>query len=124
MQLRHYGLIVCTLATAFLHLAVYPDIPAEDPIFLNGFGYLALLGIYFLPQFQKSHKRDWWALMGYTILTIILWVILGDKDFGHTRTSPIGYYAKTAEVLLVAFLWLDRPAGWNRRETALEPAQV
>jgi hypothetical protein len=121
MQLRHYGLIVCTLATAILHLAVYPDIAAYDPIFLNGFGYIVLLAMYFLPQFQQSHKRDWWSLVGYTVLTIILWVVLGDKDFSNTRTSAIGYYAKTAEVLLLGFLWLDRPQDWNRRST---PAPV
>lgn len=117
LKFRHYAIIVFTLATAFLHLAVYPDIPASDPIFLNGFGYLALLGIYFLPipSFQQYPKQNWWALVGYTVLTFILWVILGDKDFGHTRTSAIGYYAKTAELLLLVFLWLDRPEGWNRR---------
>jgi hypothetical protein len=114
--LRHYGIILFTLATALLHLSVYPDIPANDPIFLNGFGYLTLLGIYFLPipSFQEYHKQDWWALAGYTVLTFVLWIFLGDKDFGHTRTSAIGYYAKTAEILLLIFLWLDRPEGWNR----------
>ena len=116
MELRHYGIIVFTLATAFLHLAVYPDIGAEDPIFLNGFGYLVLLVIYFLPQFRGSHKRDWWALLGYTVLTLILWVFIGNLTFAATRTSAIGYYAKTAEILLIICLWLDRPAGWNRRE--------
>jgi hypothetical protein len=112
LDFRHYGIIIFTLATAFLHLAVYPDIPANDPIFLNGFGYLALLAFYFLPDFRQYHKIDWWALVGYTILTFFLWVLIGDKDFGHTRTSAIGYYAKTAEVLLLICLWLDRPADW------------
>jgi hypothetical protein len=115
LEFRHYGIILFTLATAFLHLAVYPDIPASDPIFLNGFGYLALLAVYFLPAFQQTHKRDWWALVGYTALTFVLWIFLGDMDFGHTRTSAIGYYAKTAEILLLICLWLDRPEGWNQR---------
>jgi hypothetical protein len=115
LQFKHYGIILFTLATAILHLAVYPDIPASDPIFLNGFGYLLLLAIYFLPGFQQSHKRDWWALVGYTALTFFLWILLGDMDFDHTRTSRIGYYAKTAEILLLIFLWADRPKGWNVR---------
>jgi hypothetical protein len=118
LKLRHYGIIVFTLATAFLHLAVYPDIAASDPIFLNGFGYLALLGMYFLPvpAFQNTPKLNWWALLLYTLLTIVLWIFLGNLDFGSTRTSIIGYFAKAAEVLLVICLWLDRPAGWNKRE--------
>ena len=107
---KHYGIILCTLATAFLHLSLYPKI-GFDPIFLNGFGYLALLGAYFLPIpfFQQQHKWVWWGLAGYTLLTIILWVILGDKHFVAGTSSAIGYYAKTAEVILLAFLWSDKP---------------
>ena len=107
---KHYGLILFTLATAFLHLSLFP-IFGLDPIFLNGFGYLALLGAYFLPIpfLQQRHKLVWWALFGYTVLTIILWVILGDKNFVPGTSSAIGYYAKAAEVLLLAFLWADKP---------------
>ena len=107
---KHYGIILATLATAILHLSLYP-ILGLDPIFLNGFGYLALLGAYFLPiQFlQQQHKLVWWALFGYTVLTIILWVVLGDKQFVAGTSSAIGYYAKAAEVALLAFLWSDKP---------------
>ena len=107
---KHYGIILTTLATAFLHLSLYP-ILGLDPIFLNGFGYLALLGAYFLPIpfLQQQHKLVWWALFGYTVLTIILWVVLGEKDFGASPSSAIGYYAKAAEVALLAFLWSDKP---------------
>ncbi len=107
---KHYGIILFALATAFLHLSLFP-ILGLDPIFLNGFGYLALLGAYFLPIpfLQQRHKLVWWALFGYTILTIILWVILGEKNFSASTSSMIGYYAKTAEVILLAFLWSDKP---------------
>ena len=107
---KHYGIIICTLATALLHLSLFPKL-GFDPIFLNGFGYLALLGAYFLPIpfFQQRHKLVWWALFGYTLLTIILWIILGDKHFVPGTSSAIGYYAKTAEVILLAFLWADKP---------------
>src|SRR6185436_2507946 len=106
---KHYGIILSTLATAFLHLSLYPKL-GFDPIFLNGFGYLALLGAYFLPIpfFQDKHQLVWWALVGYTLLTIVLWFILGDKHFVAGTTSAIGYYAKAAEVLLLIFLWLDK----------------
>jgi hypothetical protein len=107
---KQYGIILFTLATAFLHLSLFP-ILGLDPIFLNGFGYLALLGAYFLPIsfLQQNHKLVWWALFGYTILTIILWIILGNKDFSADTSSMIGYYAKAAEVILLAFLWADKP---------------
>ena len=112
MQLtgKHYGIILSTLATAVLHLLLFPKI-GFDPIFLNGFGYLGLLGAYFLPIafFQQRHKLVWWALVGYTVLTIVLWVILGDKKFVAGTSSAIGYYAKVAEIFLLAFLWADKP---------------
>jgi hypothetical protein len=107
---KHYGIIIFGLATALLHLSLLPEM-GLDPIALNGFGYLALLGAYFLPIpfFQERHKLVWWALVGYTLLTIILWVILGDKQFVPGTSSAIGYYAKAAEVILLAFLWADKP---------------
>ena len=105
-----FGIILANLATALLHLSLYPKL-GFDPIFLNGFGYLALLGAYFLPIpfFQDKHQLVWWALVGYTLLTIVLWFILGDKHFVAGTTSAIGYYAKAAEVVLLVFLWLDKP---------------
>lgn len=107
---KHYGIIISTLATAFLHLSLFPKI-GFDPIFLNGFGFLGLLGAYFLPIafFQQQHKLVWWSLAGYTLLTIILWVVLGDKQFVAGTSSAIGYYAKAAELFLLVFLWTDKP---------------
>jgi hypothetical protein len=114
MQLtfKHVGIILCTLATAFLHLMLFTHLGFTDPIFLNGFGYLGLLGAYFLPIpfLQEKHKLVWWVFVGYTVLTIVLWVILGEKNFNASPTAPIGYYAKAAEVLLLVFLWSDKPA--------------
>ena len=111
LTFKHYGIILFTLATAFLHLSLFRVFGFTDPIFLNGFGYLALLGAYFLPIpfFQQRHRLVWWVLLGYTVLTIILWIILGDKNFVPGTSSAIGYYAKAAEVILLIFLWMDRP---------------
>ena len=103
----HYGIILAALATAILHLSLFPD-----PMFtLNGLGYLGLLGAYLLPIafFQQRHKLVWWVLIGYTVLTIVLWVIMGEKDFNASPSAPIGYYAKAAEILLLIFLFADRP---------------
>jgi hypothetical protein len=107
---KHYGIIVFGLATAFLHLSLLTKM-GLDPIVLNGLGYLGLLGAYFLPIpfFQQRHRLVWWGLVGYTLLTIILWIILGDKQFVQGTSSAIGYYAKTAEVILLAILWADKP---------------
>ena len=108
---KHYGIIIFTLATAFLHLFLFTRL-GPDPIALNGLGYLALLGAYFLPIpfFQQRHNLVWWALFGYTLLTLILWVILGDKTFTlDFSNAAIGYYAKASEILLLSFLWADKP---------------
>ena len=108
---KHYGIILFTLITALLHLFLFTQL-GLDPIVLNGLGYLALLGAYFLPIpfFQERHKLVWWVLLGYTILTIILWLILGKKEFAFDFSSPsIGYYAKAAELFLIGFLLADRP---------------
>jgi len=107
---KHYGIILFGLATALLHLSLFSQM-GFDPIVLNGLGYLALLGAYFLPIpfFQERHNLVWWALLGYTVLTFILWVILGDKNFVPGTSSATGYYAKAAEVILLGFLWADKP---------------
>lgn len=112
---KHYGIILFALATAFLHLSLFSYYGAQgrplDPIVLNGLGYLALLGAYFLPIpfLQQRHRLIWWVLFGYTVLTLVLWIIMGNKDFGADQASMTGYYAKAAEVLLLAFLWADKP---------------
>lgn len=104
---KHYGIILFALVTAILHIILFPDIMFT----LNGLGYLGLLGAYFLPIpfFQQRRNLVWWALVGYTLLTIILWVIMGEKNFSASTSSMIGYYAKAAEVLLLGFLLADRP---------------
>jgi len=107
----HYGIILAALATAFLHLFLFTRL-GPDPIVLNGLGYLALLGAYFLPIpfLQQQHKLVWWILLGYTVLTFVLWIILGDKNFTFDfSNAAIGYYAKAAELLLMGFLLADKP---------------
>lgn len=108
---KHYGIILFTLATALLHLSLFPRL-GPDPIALNGLGYLALLGAYFLPIpfFQQRRNLVWWVFLGYTVLTFVLWVIMGDKNFTPDfSNAAIGYYAKAAELFLIGFLLADRP---------------
>lgn len=107
LSLKHYGIILSNLATAILHISLWPDIMFT----LNGLGYLGLLGAYFLPIsfFQERHRLVWWVLVGYTALTILLWVVMGNKEFVAGTSSATGYYAKAAELFLLGFLLADRP---------------
>ena len=107
---KHYGILLFGLATAILHLSLFSKM-GVDPIVLNGLGYLALLGAYFLPIpfLQQRRNLVWWAFIGYTVLTCVLWIILGDKNFVPGTPSATGYYAKAAELFLMGFLLADRP---------------
>ncbi len=107
LSLRHYGIIISGLTTAYLHISLYPDFGYFDWVVLNGFGTIALLAAYFLPipYFQQRHSIVFWALLVYIWLTISLWVLFGDKTFRFETTAAIGYYAKTAEFIMLAFMW-------------------
>lgn len=93
------GIIVLTAATALIHL----QLNFPDPVFiLNGLGYLALLAALYLPvpQLARYHDTARWVLVGYTALTIFLWILLGAR-------TPIGYIDKLIEVALISLLILD-----------------
>jgi hypothetical protein len=97
------GIIVLTIATAIVHLSLlFPDVL----FILNGLGYLGLLAALYLPISLLADRRNMvrWALMGYTTLTIILWVIIGSR-------ITIAYVDKVIEVVLIVLLWLDGRAG-------------
>ena len=104
---KQIGIILAALATAILHITLFPDIVFT----LNGLGYIGLLGAFLLPIpfFQQNHKMVWWAFVGYTALTIVLWVIMGDKNFVAGTSSATGYYAKAAELILIVLLWTEKP---------------
>lgn len=97
--LLRYGIILLTLGTAITHISLmFPD-----PIFiLNGLGYLALLaGLYLpFPWLDRWRRQIRWALIGYTALTIVLWLAIGSR-------IPIAYVNKVNELLLIALLVIE-----------------
>jgi len=119
---KQYGIIIGVLITAGLHFAASFDrtlfSAGPDPLFLlNGFGYLSLLGAYFLPIpfFQDKHKLVWWGLFLFTIVTIIAWLVIwvgfyvirdGTPFFSHD--SLYGIPSKITELVLLRLLWSDK----------------
>jgi hypothetical protein len=92
-----WGIIVLTIATAGIHISLL------FPIFiLNGLGYLTLLAALYLPISALANYRSGvrWALMGFTALTIILWVIMGTR-------GPLAYIDKAIEVVLIILLFIE-----------------
>lgn len=94
------GIIVLTAATALIHL--YLGLLGFPLFILNGLGYLTLLAALYLPVPQLARYRNAarWVLVGYTALTIFLWILVGAR-------TPIGYIDKLIEVALIALLILD-----------------
>ncbi|MFN8410953.1 MAG: hypothetical protein U0Z26_01060 [Anaerolineales bacterium] len=123
MKFRRNMIIVLVIATAILHLAaafdkvLYPE--GADPLFiLNGIGFIGLLGAYYLPIpfFQQNHKLVWWALFGYTILTIIAWLVIfvgfsviRDGMGFFSYDSIYGIPAKVFELGILYLLWQEKP---------------
>jgi hypothetical protein len=93
------GIIALTIATAIVHL--YLGFQGLPLFLLNGLGYLALLAALCLPISQLAPYRSLirWALVGYTALTIILWLVITGGASNST-----GYIDKVVEVLLIVLL--------------------
>ncbi len=92
------GIIFLTLATAILHL--FLGVTAGIFLFvLNGLGYLALLAALYLPirPLEPYRNTTRWVLLGYTALTLVLWLIVGERN-------AAGYIDKVVELLLIALL--------------------
>ena len=97
------GIILLTVATAVTHFTlVFPSVL----FILNGLGYLVLLAALYLPIPQLASYRGLirWALLGYTALTVVLWVIGGSR-------TPIAYIDKVIELALIMLLWLESRQG-------------
>ncbi len=97
--LLQVGIILLALATAVMHfLLIFPDVL----FILNALGYVTLLAALYLPLPFLAAYRHWsrWALLGYTALTVVLWVAIGQRDM-------YAYINKVIELLLIVLLWLE-----------------
>ena len=100
------GIVILTLATAFIHFGLSLSMGFDLLFTLNGIGYLGLLAALFLPiPFLRPFRPAIRILMIlYTLLTIVMWVFLGARN-------TTGYVDKLIEAALVVLLWLDRERG-------------
>lgn len=104
-----FGIILTTVITAVIHLYIGITLPSTLFV-LNGIGYLVLLAGLFLNVSiaQKYRRLIRWALIGFTAVTIVAWVAIGDKSW---PSGALGYITKFDEILLLALLWMDQSRG-------------
>ena len=96
------GIIVLTVATAAIHL--YLGLFAGLTLFiLNGLGYLALLIALYapIPPLEPYKNVARWVLIAYAALTVVLWIVIGER-------SLIGYLDKLIEASLITLLLLEQ----------------
>ena len=111
------AVILLALATAAVHiyLALFVIKPSPDIVFLlNGLGYLGLtaalyLSLGFLARWRSLVR---WVLIGYTALTVLLWVFM---VLVPGTATTLGWVTKAIEVALIVLLFLD---GQRDAETA------
>lgn len=99
------GIVALALSTAAIHFVLFLGNPGMLVMFLfNALGYSGLLAAYYLPlPFLADKKRlVRYAFIGYTLVTILAWVFMGDR-------GPVGWIDKAIEVALVALLFSERP---------------
>jgi hypothetical protein len=113
---RRFGLLQGTIvlaagATALIHILLAFQFPGGvDPVFLlNGLGYLVLTALLFvpLPALESYRNLIRWALIVYTLITVLAWLLIGAR-------SPVAYVDKAIELLLIVCLWLD----WQQTRTS------
>jgi hypothetical protein len=106
--MRRWAIILLTVATAAVHLSFFLRDPKGAMIFLlNALGYLGLLGLLYLgiPALQALHRFVRPLFIGYTALTIVLYIVL--SYHAHQWTIPLGPIDKALEVVLIALLWSE-----------------
>jgi hypothetical protein len=94
------AIVALALATAIIHIVLAVPLSMVG-FYLNGLGYIALAAALYLPPLRRHRRLLRWLLMGYTALTIVLWLLIGRPY------TAIGYVDKAIELGLLALLWVD-----------------
>jgi hypothetical protein len=97
------AIVVCTLATAFIHLyaGIQPDEDLGFLFFLKGLVYLGLLAAFFMPRFASRHHKISFLLMGYALFNVMLWLIFGQLY------DLVGYIANAIEMVLAVLAFYE-----------------
>ncbi len=106
--MRRWAIVLLTIITAGVHISFFASGPKGGVIFLlNGLGYLGLLGLLYLPigLLQSLHRLVRPLFIGYTALTIILYIVLSYQT--HSWSIPLGPIDKVLEAILIVLLWLE-----------------
>ena len=100
--------IVTAVMTAVIHLyyAFFLIGPTETLgilFILNALAYLGLLLAYLgkLSFLRLSPSMITWAFIAFTAVTILAWIAMGER-------SPLGYFTKLDEIVLLIALFLGR----------------
>ena len=95
------AIAVLTLATALIHFVL--AIPSGDIMFYaNALAYIVLLGALYLPipALAPYRRLVRYALIGLAAVTVIGWIIIGDR-------VAIGYIDKVIELVLIVLLVVE-----------------
>jgi len=117
--MRRTLIIVLTLITSVIHFYFFFTGPGlvftgPDVLFtfflLNALGYLGLLGLLYLPLGLPAnlHRLVRPVFIGYTILTIALYIIISAQS--GIWSVPLAPIAKVDEVILTWQLWVEGKA--------------
>jgi hypothetical protein len=119
------ALAALIVAAAAVHWSVAADHGRMGGLFvLNALGYLALLGLLYLPAFRSTRWTTRRVLMGYAAVTLALFLTWGALS-GEWR--PLGFLAAGIELALIGLLWLDERRSGDepprRRPHAAAPSE-
>jgi uncharacterized membrane protein YgdD (TMEM256/DUF423 family) len=95
------AIVVLTFATGLIHL--WKGLSDGLLMFIaNGLGYFALATVAYLPiaALARYRRLAKWALLVFIAITIIGWVLIGER-------SAIGFTDKAIEVVLIVLVYLD-----------------
>ena len=107
LWLSQYAIIGLTLLTAFIHLFIGVG---DLLLALNGLGYLALLVALYAPQptlLLKFRQPVYWALIGYTLLTIVLYFVAHPWGMEGGSFDKLGLGTKVVELALVGLAFVE-----------------